>query len=528
MEILLADDDAQLRSLLSAYLGAQGWSVTSVSTGEDAIRLIATRPFDVIVTDVRMPGASGLDVLRAVRSQLRHSQVVLMTGYRSLSAAIEAVNQGAFAYIEKPFSLVELREKVIQAFRAKTKIENEEHKRQELETLVEEKEEELSLLRERSKAILEQMPLFIVLLDNSGTLKDANEKFFSAFGSHRTEAVSKPLCVALGCPLARAGPCSEPCDLWEAFLKAALDGRPSGKFTFRLPFAPLTGRGRTIFEVNIVPLPIKGHSPQGPKEFALIMEDVTKEKNMEVQLLHSSRLASLGEMATGIAHELSQPLNAISAQSQLLRFKVEKKGGLSKESIIEAVEDITAQVFRISDLLQHLRSYAQKASDSWNLLRPRDVVEASLKLIRSQIRAWGIELQIEEEEGLPLIQGDLNKLSHAVTNVLVNARDAVRQKALNSRDPSLPKRITINLTQFRRHTIPWVCVEITDNGIGMEPWVLDRAFDPMFSTKAEGTGVGLPIAASIMHSHGGDIRIETTPGEGTTVRLELPGILESQ
>lgn len=530
MELLIADDEPQLRKLLSQYFEHEGWIVTCAEDGNEALHLIEKHPFDVVLTDIRMPGATGVDVLRAVRERFPHTQVVLMTGYRSLRSAIDAVNEGAFAYIEKPFLLHELRERVTEALQAKHRSEAQEEHRQVLETLVEEREEEISLLKERSRAILAAIPASIVLLDPDGRIRDVNEPFLRAFPGERADLAGQPLCVGLACPLAQAGPCAHPCDVWRRFQLAVAQDQSSERFTCSPPFGRSCHAEHPTFQVRILALPSREHPPAREREFVLFLDDVTREKAMEMQVLHSSRLASLGEMASGIVHELSQPLNAISAQAQLIRFRMEQKAEFSPEMVRSALQEITEQVFRISDILQHLRLYGRRQSPSGRAqFQLRDVVDGSLKLISAQLRTWGIELHLEEDHDLPLVRGNIHDLCHALTNVLINARDAIREKASspNAGLPS-PKEIRVRLDSFYRDGALWTSIQVEDTGTGMEPWVLERAFDPMFSTKfeGEGTGMGLPIAASILHAHGGAVRIESSPGHGTTVRLELPAVTD--
>ncbi|MGQ9859369.1 MAG: response regulator [Thermodesulfobacteriota bacterium] len=530
MELLIADDEPQLRRLLSQYFQQEGWDVTCAENGQEALELIKSRSFDVVLSDVRMPGATGLDVLRAVRSTCPHSQVVLMTGYRSLRSAIEAVNEGAFAYIEKPFFLGDLRARVMEAFQAKERSHAEEHRRQVLEVLVEEREEEISLLRERSKAILSRIPASMVLLDSRGMIKDVNEAFLLSFSAKKSSVLDQPLCVGLSCPLAQEGPCSNPCDLWERFQEAASRGESSQRFTFSPAFGRSHPTERPTFQIMIICLPSSDRSQPKERELVLFLEDVTRERTMQMQILHSSRLASLGEMASGIVHEISQPLNAISSQAQLLRFRLEQRGDLPLESVREALKDITEQVFRISDILQHLRLYGKRSASTGHAdLGLREVVEGSLKLISAQLKAWGIELHVEEDTGLPPIRGNLHDLCHVLTNILINARDAIRERASLAQGSSPPpKEIRIRLGSFNRNGVPWASIQVEDTGTGMEPWVLERAFDPTFSTKfgGEGTGMGLPIAASIVHAHGGDITVQSSPGQGTKVVIELPAVTD--
>jgi signal transduction histidine kinase len=260
------------------------------------------------------------------------------------------------------------------------------------------------------------------------------------------------------------------------------------------------------------------------------MEDISRERAMEMQVLHSSRLASLGEMASGIVHELSQPLNAISVQTQLLRFKVDQGTEVGPEAVRSSAQEILDQVFRVSEVLGHLRLYGRHEFISTPAeFSPEDVVEGSLKLIHTQLRTWGISLVVRPTGPLLPVRGKLHDLQHAVTNVLLNARDALRARdrrveSDGDEDVGGAKEIRISLGSFQRNGQAWDSIVVEDNGIGMSPSVLERSFDPLFTTKlmGGGTGLGLPIAASIVREHGGQISIQSELRRGTSVRIEIP------
>ncbi|MGQ9655877.1 MAG: response regulator, partial [Thermodesulfobacteriota bacterium] len=201
MKILIVDDEQRIRSLLAEYFEYKGWEVRTAQDGKEAIAALRSASFDVVLSDIRMPGASGLEVLRETRQGSSSTQVLLMTGYRDLQSAIVAVNQGAFAYVEKPFDIHELHEKALKAFEAKHLSDQTEREMANLEELVDEKDQELSLLKERSKAILDLMPSMLVLVNEHGQIRDINELFLKVFDWYRGDLPDKHLCHGLRCPL---------------------------------------------------------------------------------------------------------------------------------------------------------------------------------------------------------------------------------------------------------------------------------------------------------------------------------------
>lgn len=535
MDLLIVEDEPDLRKSLTGFFEHHGWNTASAENGEAAFPLLEESPFDVVITDIRMPGAGGMDVLREIKEKHTTTQVILMTGYRDLDAAIDAVNQGAFAYVEKPFKMRDLHRQALEALEEKHRIEAAERERLELASLVGQKEEEISLLRERSEAILGVIPSLLVLVNQEGHIQDVNEPFLQTFKGARKDIIRRPLCEGVLCPQSREGPCPQPCELWNALQEVIASGRPSERFTVTPLFGRLPQETRRTFQVRILPLHSLSSSDATDREFFITMEDITREREMEMQILHSSRLASLGEMASGIAHELSQPLNAISTQSQLLKFKLDRQEDLSEDAYRSAIKEVMDQVFRMSDILQHLRVYGRRqAAAESSEFSPEELLQGSLRLMQSQLKAWGIKLSVKRKKSLLRIRGKLHELQHALTNVLLNARDALREKASQPQATGSQegngKEIQVYLRSFLRQGKPWVCIEVRDNGVGMPPSVLERAFDPLFTTKEEGggSGLGLPIAAKILDEHGGSIRIRSKPQTGTRVRLEIPAQSESE
>lgn len=531
MKILIVDDEQRIRSLLTEYFEYKGWGVTTARNGEEAMAALRSASFDVVLSDIRMPGASGLEVLIETHRGSPSTQVLLMTGYRDLQYAIEAVNHGAFAYIEKPFDLDELNERVLEALDAKQLLDQAEQEMVSLKELVDEKDQELSLLKERSKAILGVMPSMLLLVDEHGRIQDINELFLRVFGWYRRDLVGTHLCHGLRCPLSHGGPCPSPCELWGRLINVVSTGSPCIRLTMTPPFGRSLHARHPSYQISILPLPGPENRGRARREFLITMEDVSKDRALEMQVLRASRLASLGEMATGIVHELTQPLNTISARAQLLRLRLEREKGLSPEAVQEALGEVVEQVFRIAEILQYLRSYAaSEAGASASEFSPADLLESSLKLLKAQFKAWGISVAVQATEPLFRIRGRFKDLQHAITNILLNARDALKEYDRGEGRGPGKKEIRIGLRSFVRSGAPFVCIDVADNGPGMLPLVLERAFDPLFSTKSggEGSGMGLPIAASILHEHGGYIGIQSEPGRGTRVRLEIHAVGESE
>lgn len=252
-----------------------------------------------------------------------------------------------------------------------------------------------------------------------------------------------------------------------------------------------------------------------------IMRDITERKKAEAAMLEakeavarSEKLASLGVMAAGIAHEINQPLNSIkvAATGILYWYKHKKKRPL--EDIMEEIGDISSQSDRIDRIIKHMRALAH--SNNSLDLGPCDlnkVVEQALEFVGSQLAAHGIEVRLSLKKELPLVLGTLTGLEEAVINLLINAMQAL-DLVINEN-----KKIFIK-TEYDANVV----LEISDNGPGVKPEISKKIFDPFFTTKVseDNMGFGLSIANSIVNSCNGKIKILSDGLHGTTIRLEFP------
>jgi len=235
------------------------------------------------------------------------------------------------------------------------------------------------------------------------------------------------------------------------------------------------------------------------------------------QIVHTARLAALGEIAAGVVHEINQPLAAIRMIVTSMLADLEG-GALPADRAQQWLETVNGQIARISWITDHLRSFTRNEAPGDSALASlRDVVDNTLGLLRSQLRSHGVTVEVAMEQGPCTVHGDLRRLEQVLVNLLSNARDA-----LGTLPNSAPKTISIRAHTDRAHGV--VVLEVADNGPGMPEQVRERIFNPFFTTKGtgKGTGLGLSIVHTILSECGGGISVESAPGAGTTFRIELP------
>ncbi len=240
------------------------------------------------------------------------------------------------------------------------------------------------------------------------------------------------------------------------------------------------------------------------------------------QLIQSGKLASIGELSAGIAHELNQPLMVIRGNSQLMARRQERSplGPRQLRTFFDTIERNTKRMILI---INHLRSFSRQSSKDFQLVDINKVIKDAFLMIGEQMRLRSIETITNLSAGLPYIKGDPYQLEQVFLNLLTNARDAIESHQAVGERRRARKEITIT-TRMKNGSGDVVEILFKDTGCGIAPQDMDKIFDPFFTTKevGKGTGLGLSISYGILKQHGGHLEfIDTTPGN-TTLSVELP------
>jgi CheY-like chemotaxis protein len=241
-----------------------------------------------------------------------------------------------------------------------------------------------------------------------------------------------------------------------------------------------------------------------------LVEDVSERRRLEAQLLLADRLASVGTLAAGVAHEINNPLAFVLANLDVSLEALRERGG--PEEVLRALEDAREGGTRVSEIVRDLRTFARDRGGARARVDVRRTVQSSVNLALPEIRRRArLELDLAE---VPPVLGAEHRLGQVFLNLLVNAAQAIPEGGVDR------NRIRV----ATRAASDRVLVEVTDTGAGIPPEVLPRIFDPFFTTKpvGVGTGLGLAIVHTIVTDLGGEIRVRSAPGQGTTFEVELP------
>ena len=274
--------------------------------------------------------------------------------------------------------------------------------------------------------------------------------------------------------------------------------------------------GKTIY-VNIR---VSSSEYMGQKVFLVTTSDITMRLIAEQQLIQASKMATLGEMATGVAHELNQPLSVIKTASSFLKRKVLNKELISDDILATMAEEIDSHVDRASNIISHMREFGRKSEVGKEKVQINDVLKRACQFFSQQLKLREIEVTQEFDEDLPPVLADANRLEQVFINLLINARDAIEKKWEQGAPGTGEKKIALKTAMKDG----MVTAEVSDTGTGVPPGILDKIFDPFFTTKkvGKGTGLGLSISYGIVQDYDGTIKVKTEEGEGSTFIVQFP------
>jgi len=244
------------------------------------------------------------------------------------------------------------------------------------------------------------------------------------------------------------------------------------------------------------------------------LEAEVKRKTNEImraqeELLNAEKLASLGRMAAGVAHELNSPLTGVVTFAHLLKSRT----SLEDKQAQEDLQVIIDQANRCSRIIKGLLGFSRRAGFEMVEINVNDLLDNTISLVRNQARFHNIRFDIRLAPSLPLILADPNQLQQVFLNLVINAADAMNEKGV----------ITI-ATRVLRTDGELLEIEITDNGPGIPEDMIGRIFEPFFTTKpvGKGTGLGLSVSYGIIKRHGGDIVVKSAPGQGASLFIRIP------
>jgi len=532
--VLVIDDDTVVRVLLEAVLIRAYYTPFFCANGKSALDFLEQSKIDIVLLDVKLPDMDGLDLLSTIKEKHPSCQTIVITGYGSEQIAVQALRRGALDYIEKPVNEDELvaalgraHEKLVKANVLTDKnsvlvVDDDIEVVDRLKRFLE-KEGFLVYPSTKSEEALEVIALHQIdvivtdfqmgSMDGLDLLEKAKNLYPDIEGiivtGHTTgDVLVKALRVGAFDYI------SKPVDL-DALLFAVTKAieRIQLNRTRLYRSREMKITTEIITKMN--------------EELERRIDERSKELNKtQTQLFQTSKLATLGEMAAGLAHEINQPLNGIALINTNIR-KLSERDRLTPEELKNSLTEMDGLVRRMKRIIEHIRTFARQEALKFEAVEIPKTLESAMSLMGEQLRLHEIEVDIQCEDGLPRIQGEPYQLEQVWINLASNARDAVDDKGKRIAEGQMKAdgyRKLIKITATLEKSSNRVIVTFTDNGVGVSEEQKKKVFEPFFTTKEVGksTGLGLSISYGIIENHKGTIDFDSVAGEGTTVKVFLP------
>jgi len=352
---------------------------------------------------------------------------------------------------------------------------------------LEQKAVQVERLKDFSENIVESLRIGVATTGLDGRTESWNTQLEALLDVPKSEALGRALEDAL------------PADLAREIASHATGEHVSGIYKHHVH---TRGGRHIVVNASIAPLLGKDGAQLGR---LVLLDDITQRVRLEDQLMQNEKLTSLGLLAAGVAHEVNTPLAVISNYIQMLAKQIPADDPRQK-----TIERIVKQTFRASEIVNNLLNFSRTGGTQAAEVDVNAIVEETLTLVQHPFKTAHITVAKKYAEPLPAILGSTTRLQQVFLNLFMNARDAMPSGGM----------LEVRTAAFNGS----VEIEVTDTGAGITPENLHRIFDPFFTTKAtgRGTGLGLSVSYGIIKEHAGKVDVRSTPGKGTSFRLEFP------
>ncbi len=530
LTVLAIDDFKGALDSLRLYLSKiPRWKIEFLpfADPEAGLAELARREVDVTFLDYMLGATNGLDVLKAVRKSGDDRPIIVLTGEGSESIAAEVMREGASDYLSKASLSSKTLERSVSDALEKYRLQQEIKKqRREIEAAgreLAEKVEQLEKSEKRQKLIFEGSPVGMILVNTERKVVEINSAALTMI-KRTSEDVIGRTCQEIFCPDER-----DHCPIFD-----------KGKTTDSSERTIIDSQGERVPVLKkVIPIEIEG------KTFLLEgFVDISERKALEAQLIHSEKMASIGQLAAGVAHEINNPtgfvasnLNTLSEYTgdvvavlkecgcllslcEELDGKAGEIAGNAKhlwqendiDYVLQDLDNLIKESIegtdRIRKIVGDLKDFSRTDKHEVEEININEAIDKTLNVAWNEIK---YKAEVVKEYGdLPYITCLAGQIDQAILNILVNAAQAMKEKG------------TITIRTYAKDEN--VCVEISDTGVGIPPDIQKKIFDPFFTTKpvGKGTGLGLNITYNIIRQHNGDITVRSKPGEGTTFTISLP------
>lgn len=534
--ILIVDDDRIIREELEKELKRNFFETLLAPDGKTAQRILAREEIDILLLDVKLPDMNGLEILKSAKKENQVCEVIVITGFGTHDIAVQALKSGAIDYIEKPFDMNDLSTALGRAQESLAKKKNLSDNKNTLLVIDDDAETAKRLQKvfesngynalvafsgKEGLKIIEKKKIDVLIsdinmddMDGNEVLRRAKELYQDIEGIMITGFKDQEMAIQS----LRSGAIdyiTKPINIEELLFsiqKAVERIRLQRNRLYRDRETKITSK--IITRMN--------------EELEKKIDERTRElTETQTRLFQTSKLAILGEMAAGLAHEINQPLAGIMLTVENLR-KLKEVGKLTDKGFQTKLDDLKNLSRRIDRTIKHMRTFARQDEVKFEEMNINEAIESVLDLLLGQqLRLHEIEVIKNLSQELPMIIGEPYQIEQVIVNLISNARDAMDKKEKQILEGRLSvsgyKKILKIITSYNMDD-KTVETAFVDNGTGMPKKVVEKIFVPFITTKdvTEGCGLGMSISYGIIKNHQGTINVESKEGKGTTIKVILP------
>ncbi|MEW5802339.1 MAG: response regulator [bacterium] len=523
--ILIVDDEIGVCYTIKDILEDEGYSVSITLNGNDAIEAVRDNSFNVAIIDINLPDISGLEILKEIRNMNLDLYSIMLTAAATIENSIKALNQGAYAYIVKPFQVEMLKDTVKRAAdeqhlvlenkkllrelqisnaalkEAKMKVDD---MNRALESRIRQRTSELFDQKERTEAIIESLADGLCTVDEHWRITSFNRQAEKITGYRADEVIGKHHAEIFR---------SQNSD----YTKQLIESLKSKENVSHME-AYIRSKNRQVIPIRVSAALLRdktGRITGAVQNF----RDITEQKQLQEQLIQASKLASMGELLANFTHEIKNPLNGMLLFASLIQSEIKD----TDTEIADYADRILQEGTRIGKIASDILTFSRQNRQEYHPEDITGIIETTLSLTEHQLVLDGIKIVREFEPNLPQIAANSGRLQQVFLNLINNAQYALNKKSPGPADKN-SKILTISSHKIEKEGKPYIRIKIHDNGMGIPEKHFNKLFDPFFTTKpvGQGTGLGLSVSYGIIQDHQGTIEIESQVDEFTTFIIDLP------
>lgn len=541
--ILLVDDDRQLLEMLATMLAQNGFQSIAVNNAEMALKELreGTCHVDVVMTDVCMPDISGIELLDQVHCLNPHLPVIMMTAYTNVETIEVAIRKKAFDFISKPINFAELAMTLEKAIKHITLLELEQNYIHNLEKTVEKRTRELHRRHEELQILFRQVEAIkaewertmdcigdiVILADNEGRIRRCNRALRDFSNMNYQDIVGNEWHSFLARLSLNTTSSSSP--------GTELHHEPSGRW-FILNSYPFTATADEAVSGLVITIVDTSELKQSAEKLAFAYQEL---QTTQARMLQREKMATIGQLAAGVAHEINNPIGFISSNLATLGKYVERLSAfvsrqtdictpcmstgmlaelekarleLKIDRILADLSPLIAEsldgVGRVRTIVRELKSFSRADEGEYQSADIIECLDSAINIVWNELK---YKATLRKDYGnIPPVKCYPQQLNQVFMNLLINAAHAIDRQG------------EINISA--RHENNEVIIVISDTGSGIPQENLDKIFEPFFTTKdsGKGTGLGLSISYDIVKRHHGEITAESAPGKGTAFTVRIP------